>query len=187
MRTKLRGKVTLLFMTLGLLLAVPAVALADNIQDNIQDNVNSALQLTAGDANSDKTAEIMVVGNNAQQDPDAGCNFDTATESLTISFTTPSGVTATALDGATANAGEMKFTACGVNQTVKLSASSSATPGDYTVTANIVNNNTGTRRVLSRTRFRSRSKSLLRPSRTRRSASLPTRRHRRPSEMRTST
>ena len=33
MRTKLRGKVTLLFMTLGLLLAIPAVAFADNIQD----------------------------------------------------------------------------------------------------------------------------------------------------------
>jgi hypothetical protein len=146
MRTKLRGKVTLLFMTLGLLLAIPAVAFADNIQDNIADNVTSALQLTAGDATSDKTAEIRIIGNNSAGDPDNGCNFDpstTTTESLTISFTTPSGVTATAVDGATATPGQMLFTACGVDQTVKLSASSSAAPGDYTVTANIVNNNTG--------------------------------------------
>ena len=143
MRTKLRSKVTLLFMTLGLLIAVPAVALADNIQDNIADSVASSLQLTAGDANSDKTAEIRVIGNNSMQDPDNGCNFDTATESLTIKFNTPAGVTATALDGATANAGEMKFTVCGVDQTVKLSASSSAAVGNHTVTADIVNNNTG--------------------------------------------
>ena len=142
MRTYLRSKVTLLFMTLGLLLAIPAVALADNIQDNVQDNVSSALQLTAGDATSDKTAEIRIVGNAAQQDPDQGCNFDTATESLTIKFNTPAGVTATALDGATANAGEMTFTLCGVDQTVKFSAASTAVPGDYTVTANIVTNAT---------------------------------------------
>jgi hypothetical protein len=31
MRTKLRSKVTLLFMTLGLVLAIPAIALADDI------------------------------------------------------------------------------------------------------------------------------------------------------------
>jgi hypothetical protein len=142
MRTRLRSKVTLLFMTLGLLLAIPAVALADNIQDNITDNVASSLQLTAGDANSDKTAEIRIIGNNSMQDPDNGCNFDTATESLTLSFTTPTGVTATALDGATATPGQMKFTVCGVDQTVKFSASSSAVAGNYTVTANIVNNTT---------------------------------------------
>ena len=142
MRTRLRSKISLLFMTFGLLLAVPAVALADNIQDNITDNVASSLQLTAGDANSDKTAEIKIIGNNAMMDPDSGCNFDTATESLTLSFNTPTGVTATALDGATATPGQMKFTACGVDQTVKFSASSSAVAGNYTVTANIVNNAT---------------------------------------------
>jgi hypothetical protein len=142
MRTYLRGKFTLLFMTCGLLLAIPAIALADNIQDNVTDNVTSALQLTAGDANSKPTAEVRIIGNNAQQDPDAGCNFDTATESLTIKFNTPTGVTATALDGATATPGEMKFTACAVDQTVEFSASSSAPAGDYTVTANIVTNGT---------------------------------------------
>jgi hypothetical protein len=97
MRTKLRGKFTLLFMTFGLLLALPAVALADTIQDNVTDNVTSALQLTAGDANSKPTAEVRVIGNSAQQDPDPSCNFDAATESIKLKFATPTGVTATAL------------------------------------------------------------------------------------------
>jgi hypothetical protein len=35
MRTFLRGKVTLLCMMLGLLLAIPAVALADEIRDDL--------------------------------------------------------------------------------------------------------------------------------------------------------
>ncbi len=143
MRTKLRGKFTLLFVTFAVLLAIPAVALADNIQDNVTDNVTSALQLTAGDANSKPTAEVKVVGNNAQQDPDAGCNFDTTTESLTIRFNTPTGVTAIALDGATATPGEMKFADCGSDQTVQFTASSSAVAGNYTVTAETVANSSG--------------------------------------------
>jgi hypothetical protein len=142
-RTKLRGKFTLFFITCALLVAIPAVAaIADTIQDNIKDNVSQALNLTAGDANSKPTAEVQIVGNNAQQDPDSGCNFDTATESLTIKFNTPTGVTATALDGATATPGEMKFAACGVDQTVQFTASSSAAAGNYTVTANVVTNGT---------------------------------------------
>ena len=143
MRTFLRSK-ALLVLTFGLLLAVPAVALADNIQDNITDNVSSALNLTAGDANSKPTAEIRVIGNNSAGDPDSGCNFDTSTESVTIAFDTPAGVTATALDGATATPGQMQIATCGVDHTVQFSASSSAAAGNYTVTANIVTNNTGT-------------------------------------------
>jgi hypothetical protein len=143
MRTTLRGKITLLFMACAMVLAIPAVALADTIQDNVTDNVTSALQLTAGDANSKPTAEVRVVGNNAEKDPDAGCNFDTTTESLTIKFNTPTGVTATALDGATATPGEMKFAACGSDQTVQFTASSSALAGNYTVTADTIANSSG--------------------------------------------
>ena len=144
MRTKLRSKVTLLFMTCALLVAIPAVAaIADTVQDNVTDNVTSALQLTAGDANSKPTAEVRVIGNKAAGDPDDGCNFDTATESIKLTFVTPTGVTATALDGSTETPGQMEFKACGVDQTVQFSASSSAPAGNYTVTANIVNNSTG--------------------------------------------
>ncbi len=49
MRTKLRSKVTLLFMTFALLLAIPAVALADIVHDQINDvdtNANETINLT---------------------------------------------------------------------------------------------------------------------------------------------
>jgi hypothetical protein len=145
MRTMLRGKATLLFMMLGLLLAVPTIALADNINDDIADDVASALQLTAGDASSDKTAEIRIVAPTGSGDGNAGCNIDDPlTQSVTLTFNTPAGVTATAVDGATATPGEMKFTACGVFQTVKFSASSAAFNGNYTIDADIVHNTTGT-------------------------------------------
>ena len=35
MRTFLRGKVTLLFMTCAVLLAIPAIVLADNVQNDV--------------------------------------------------------------------------------------------------------------------------------------------------------
>jgi hypothetical protein len=143
MRTFLRGKITLLFMTFGLLLAIPAVALADNINDDIADDTTTPLSLVKGDANSKPTAEVQVVGNASGGDTDPGCNFDTATETVTISFNTPTGVTATALDGSTATAGQMKFTTCLTKQTVQFQASNAATAGNYVVTANIVTNTSG--------------------------------------------
>jgi hypothetical protein len=141
MRTFLRGKITLLFMTFGLLLAIPAVALADNINDDIADDASAPLSLVKGDANSKPTAEVQVIGTGGDTDP--GCNFDSATETLTISFITPTGVTAKALDGATTTAGEMKFTTCSTKQTVEFQASNAATAGNYVVTANIVANTSG--------------------------------------------
>jgi hypothetical protein len=140
MRTTLRGKITLLFMACAMLLAIPAVALADNINDDIADSVTSALPLTAGDANSTGTAQVKIVATGG--DANSGCNIDAATESVTLRFNTPAGVSATAMTGATATPGQMKFTACGVDQSVKFSASSSAVPGAYTITADIVQNNT---------------------------------------------
>ncbi len=144
MRTTLRGKISLLFMMCAMLLAIPAVALADNINDDIADTATSTLQLTAGDANSTGTAQVKIVsvGNNLNADGNIDCNIDAATQSVTLKFNTPAGVSATALNGATATPGEMKFTACDVFQSVKFSASSSAVPGAYTVTATIVQNNT---------------------------------------------
>jgi hypothetical protein len=140
MRTKLRGKISLLFMMGAMLLAIPAVAFADNILDTVADNVTAALPLTAGDANSTGTAQVRIAA--TSNDGNNQCNIDLATQSVTLQFNTPAGVSATAVTGATATPGQMKFTACGVDQSVKFSASSSAVPGNYTVTATIVQNNT---------------------------------------------
>ena len=52
MRTRLRGKATLLFMMLGLLLAIPAVALAaDVINADLIDYTSQNANYTAGSAN----------------------------------------------------------------------------------------------------------------------------------------
>ena len=51
MRTYLRSKGTLLFMALGLLLAIPAIALADNIADSITTNQQKK-SIATGTANT---------------------------------------------------------------------------------------------------------------------------------------
>lgn len=124
-------------------LAVPFAAFADNINDNIADNVTSALQLTAGDPSSKRTAEVKIVGSSSNGDTISGCNIVSASEYVTLTFVTPNGVTATALDGATEIAGQMKFTECDVFQTVELAAAANAVAGNYTVTAIYTTNTTG--------------------------------------------
>jgi hypothetical protein len=69
------------------------VAYADNLQDTIADTADSALSLVAG-SGVGKTAGIRVIGNNAQQDPDDGCNIDSGESPLVLDVLTPPGVTA---------------------------------------------------------------------------------------------
>jgi hypothetical protein len=86
MRTYLRGKITLLFMTLGLLLAIPAVALADNLQDEITGDVNTGTQTITAGGSTD--VDYWIVGNGSD-----GCNVD-ASNAATVTINTPTGVTA---------------------------------------------------------------------------------------------
>lgn len=110
-------------------MAFAGVALADNINDNIDSG--GGVSLVAGDPSpANNTATVKVVGN-AGGEP--GCDID-AGESLTITFDTPTGVTATPAS--------VTFTACAVDHTVAFTASASAVSG--TVTAQITNNTTGT-------------------------------------------
>jgi hypothetical protein len=48
MRTRLRGKISLLFMTFALVLAIPAVALADNVVNEITNGVGTQRDVAAG-------------------------------------------------------------------------------------------------------------------------------------------
>lgn len=139
-KIKLRSRLTLLCVALATMLSIPAIALADNINDDIADDVSTALSLRAGDPGSTGTAQIRIVSTNG--DGNNQCNIDTASQSVTLRFNTPSGVNATALSGATTTPGEMRFTQCDVLQSVRFSASSNAAPGNYTVTATIAQNNT---------------------------------------------
>jgi hypothetical protein len=61
MRTKLRGKVTLLFMMLGMLLAVPAVAIAADLNSDVNADLSSNVNApTVVEPNGQKSFDIKV-------------------------------------------------------------------------------------------------------------------------------
>lgn len=126
--------------TLGVLLAatiaaasVVGVAYADTLQDSIEST--GSVQLIAGDATSSGTATVRVVANSAAGDPDPGCNFDTATERLTVAIDTPSGVTA--------SPSSVTFTKCGQDSVTPITFTASSTATSGTATARITENTSG--------------------------------------------
>jgi hypothetical protein len=100
------------------------VAYADNLQDTIADTADSALSLVAG-SGVGKTAGIRVIGNNAQQDPDDGCNIDSGESPLVLDVLTPPGVTA--------NPDPVSLLTCGTDYTVTFTAGANAQSGTATV------------------------------------------------------
>jgi hypothetical protein len=110
MRTKLRSKVTLLFMTFGLLLAIPAVALADNTQVNevdVDGNAQDSVTKAPGDTG---TLTVRLVGNRSPTGDINNCNVDSsnqATVSLTSSNTSKLTLASSSVSiSACGNAGE---------------------------------------------------------------------------------
>jgi hypothetical protein len=78
MRIMLRSKIALLFLTCALLLAIPAVAFADDVGNNLDNDIDATLEtmnLTAGGSNG--TAKIYV---SPTQDGINGCNLKNAGE-----------------------------------------------------------------------------------------------------------
>jgi hypothetical protein len=77
MRTFLRGKITLLFMTCAVLLAIPAIALADIVANDLDatvDNTAEVMGLQVGGANG--TSKLYVINQNTSQgDTNNGCNL----------------------------------------------------------------------------------------------------------------
>src|SRR5215218_2909032 len=94
MRTKLRSKFTLLFMTLGLLLAVPAIALADNA-------------VSDGDGVTPITNQDMAFGN-------VGCNVASNKDALIAIQRTGSG-TNVFKDGSTVTVSVQSVTGVGLS------------------------------------------------------------------------
>jgi hypothetical protein len=86
MRTMLRGKATLLFMTLGLLLAVPAVALADDFRNNLDATFDAnfeLLTLQAGHVPA-QTQTVNIVLQGQGSDGEGGCNVDAGEGPVTV-------------------------------------------------------------------------------------------------------
>jgi hypothetical protein len=126
MRTKLRSKISLLFMTCALLIAIPAVAaLADNVQNDVVAGGNDTI--TAGGST---TVNYKIAANNG--DGQTGCNAADASPA-TVTINAPAGVTATP--------GSLSFTSCGTDKPVVFSSS---TAGDYDITVSVSDGGTGT-------------------------------------------
>ena len=114
MRTYLRGKITLLFLTLGLLLAIPAIALADTLIITNDVLLNTNTSKNSGDTG---TANIVLnVTNGVPVGDQSGCNVDTnnpATVTLSsdnANLTFPNGNnTAQLTDCGSANAAQVSY------------------------------------------------------------------------------
>src|SRR5215212_5682194 len=101
MRTFLRSKVTLLFMTFGLLLAIPAIALADDIKNDLDATAN-VMALQAGGPTG--STQLTVLPQNG--DGKNGCN-------LTGSTTFSASVASSNTSVATVSRSSVTFNACG--------------------------------------------------------------------------
>ena len=102
-------------MVLGLVLAIPAVALADNVVNDVVAGGNDTI--TAGGSTTINYRINMA----AAGDPQAGCNVSDGTPA-TVKLNVPSGVTASATS--------LTFNACNSSQGVTFSSS---TPGNYAI------------------------------------------------------
>jgi hypothetical protein len=130
MRTMLRSKVTLLFMTLGMLLAVPAVAFAaDQLRDDLEGTATTQT-INVGDS---FTNHYWVFDNGSN-----GCEVS-ATNPATITINTPTGVTA--------STSTLVFTQCGTStsntQPVTFTGNTASATG-YSITASSNTNNVNT-------------------------------------------
>jgi hypothetical protein len=142
MRTMLRGKVTLLFMVLRMLLAIPAVALADNVVNDVAVDTNGDKIVTvqAGDTTGAAVGYKVVAtgGDGGPQPPPPGTSTCNVTDgsSAKVAFTgLPTAATATP--------NELTFTACGVEQSVTFKAGAATPTGDYEIGVNVADSGTG--------------------------------------------
>jgi hypothetical protein len=125
MRTYLRGKITLLFMTFGLLLAIPAIAIADNVQNDVGGSGISTI--TAGDTT---TVNYRIGANSG--DGQSGCNASDGS-AANVTINTPAGVSA--------SPNSLSFTSCGTDKPVVFSSN---TAGDYDITVSVSDGGAGT-------------------------------------------
>jgi hypothetical protein len=116
MRTKLRSKISLLFLTCAVLLAIPVIALADDVSNNIDPSVDAVVEtmpLTVGGANG--TTNLYIVERNA--DGKNGCN-------LTGSTSYSASVASSNTSVATVSPSSVTFGACGDVRTLTVTPQS---------------------------------------------------------------
>jgi hypothetical protein len=137
MRTWLRGKITLLFLTCAVLLAIPAVAFADLVEDDVVVNGNDTIGLKA-DGNGGFTGSTTVNYKIVQQG--TACEPSTG-DDATVTINTPAGVTASP---STLTFNKCDTAASPASQSVTLTATSFAANGQEVSVSVADNDATGT-------------------------------------------
>jgi hypothetical protein len=140
MRTKLRSKFTLLFMAFAMLLAVPAVAFADDISNGLDTDptvIDATVEQTSvqlgGPAGSD-AKQVSYVIQPRNGDGDSGCNMEGTTQAVVVD-------TASSAPGvATVSPSKLTFDDCGDTPSVTVTGVS---PGTANITLTEFSNNTG--------------------------------------------
>jgi hypothetical protein len=137
MRTMLRSKVTLLFITCAVVLAIPAIALADTltVNDVSAGGDVTKVQGTSGTAG----AVITAVTDNVNNTDASGCN---ATGSTKATLTLTSSDTSRVNFGGNASASQ-EVAGCGTTFNFNYQVPASATPGTATITATATGGKTG--------------------------------------------
>ena len=135
MRTRLRGKVTLLFMTCAVLLAIPAMALADTLQINNTLVVGSNVSKDPGQSG---TGKVWLDPSDNSTDPQNGCNA-TDPAPVTVTFTSSD-------TSKIANPAPVTLTECGPNkaQDFSYNVSPSATAGTVQIKGSVSGGRGGT-------------------------------------------
>jgi hypothetical protein len=129
MRTWMRGKVRLLFITCAVLLAIPAIALADDLRNNIDSSFDAdfeVLGLLAGGTSQDVNIVLQTQGG----DGDGGCNLD-GTEKIQVQAVSSS--SAASVKWAATGNDKVEFLGCNSTSSRNLTV----TPGSSTGTANV--------------------------------------------------
>src|SRR5215211_1890984 len=136
MRTYLRGKTTLLFMTCAVLLAIPAIALADNFQNTLAASETGMRTITTDGTTAGSTSVgYRVIGTGGDSGPSGP-----GTGNCNASDGTPLGVTFSVAN-VTASPSSLSFTTCGTSQNV---AFSSTKPGTYIIDPGLADTGAGT-------------------------------------------
>src|SRR5829696_8360161 len=133
MRTMLRGKVTLLFMLLGMLLAVPTIALADDLRNDLDNSFEAdfeVLSLQAGGASDDVNIVLQTQGG----DGDAGCNLD-GSEKIEVQAISSS--SAASVKWADTGTDKVEFLGCNAPSSRNLTVTPGSSAGSANVTFKI--------------------------------------------------
>jgi hypothetical protein len=140
MRTKLRSKLSLLFVVFGVLLAFPAVALADQLANNVDDSIDATVEELSLESGKTRTVQIYV-------NPQGPCDI-TGTESIRVSVTSSNTSRATArwTDGQadiTDSGKQILFKGCGTENGKNVTVKAETEIGASNITFKVEQNNAG--------------------------------------------